>query len=71
VLVTGTVTTVCCECTARDAAMRNFKTIMIADANASRNDAEHNATLSIFLQAFGGVIDTDEALRLIAGGTAT
>ena len=71
VLVTGTVTNVCCECTARDAAMRNFKTIMIADANASRNDAEHNATLSIFLQAFGGVIDTDEALRLIAGGTAT
>ena len=54
VLVTGTVTNVCCECTARDAAMRNFKTIMIADANASRNDAEHNATLSIFLQAFGG-----------------
>ena len=69
VLVTGTVTNVCCECTARDAAMRNFKTIMIADANASRNDAEHNATLSIFLQAFGGVIDTNEALRLIAGGT--
>jgi ureidoacrylate peracid hydrolase len=70
VLVTGTVTNVCCECTARDAVMRNFKTIMIADANASRNDDEHNATLSIFLQAFGGVIDTDEALRLIAGGTA-
>lgn len=70
VLVTGTVTNVCCECTARDAAMRNFKTIMIADANASRNDAEHNATLSIFLQAFGGVLNTDEALRLIAGGVA-
>jgi len=48
-LVVGTVTNVCCECTARDAAMRNFKTIMISDANASRNDAEHNATLSIFL----------------------
>jgi ureidoacrylate peracid hydrolase len=66
VLVVGTVTNVCCECTARDAAMRNFKTIMISDANASRNDAEHNATLSIFLQAFGGVISTDEAISLIA-----
>jgi ureidoacrylate peracid hydrolase len=66
-LVTGTVTSVCCECTARDAAMRNFKTIMIADANAARSDQEHNATLSVFLQAFGGVIDTDETLRLIAG----
>jgi ureidoacrylate peracid hydrolase len=69
-LIVGTVTNVCCECTARDAAMRNFKTIMISDANASRNDAEHNATLSIFLQAFGGVISTDEAIRLIRGGTA-
>jgi ureidoacrylate peracid hydrolase len=65
------VTNVCCECTARDAAMRNFKTIMISDANASRNDTEHNATLSIFLQAMGGVIDTDETLRLIAGGIAS
>jgi ureidoacrylate peracid hydrolase len=70
VLIAGTVTNVCCESTARDAAMRNFKTIMIADANASRNDTEHNATLSIFLQTFGGVIDTDEALRLMAGGSA-
>ncbi len=67
-LVVGTVTNVCCECTARDAAMRNFKTIMISDANASRNDVEHNATLSIFLQAFGGVLSTDEAIELISQG---
>lgn len=67
-LVVGTVTNVCCECTARDAAMRNFKTIMISDANASRNDGEHNATLSIFLQAFGGVLSTDEAIELINKG---
>ena len=65
-LIVGTVTNVCCECTARDAAMRNFKTIMISDANASRNDVEHNATLSIFLQAFGGVLSTEQALGLIA-----
>jgi ureidoacrylate peracid hydrolase len=68
VLIVGTVTNVCCECTARDAAMRDFKTIMISDANASRNDDEHNATLSIFLQAFGGVLSTDEAIQLIDGG---
>ena len=67
-LIVGTVTNVCCECTARDAAMRNFKTIMISDANASRNDVEHNATLSIFLQAFGGVLSTHEAVELIGKG---
>ena len=66
-LVVGTVTNVCCECTAR-AAMRNFKTIMISDANASRNDVEHNATLSIFLQAFGGVLSAAEAIELIGKG---
>jgi ureidoacrylate peracid hydrolase len=69
-LIVGTVTNVCCECTARASAMRNFKTIMISDANASRNDAEHNATLSIFLQAFGGVYSTDEAISLIEGKAA-
>ena len=65
VLVVGTVTNICCETTARDAAMRNFKTVMISDANASRNDAEHNACLSTFLQAFGGVYSTDEAVALM------
>jgi ureidoacrylate peracid hydrolase len=70
-LIVGTVTNVCCECTARDAAMRNFKTIMISDANASRNDMEHNATLSIFLQAFGGVISTDEAIAMIERGNGS
>ncbi len=69
-LIAGTVTNVCCESTARDAAMRNFKTIMVSDANASRNDDEHNASLSIFLQAFGGVLSTDETIALIAGGSA-
>jgi ureidoacrylate peracid hydrolase len=68
VLVAGTVTNVCCESTARDAAMRNYKTIMISDANASRNDTEHNASLSLFLQAFGGVLSTDEIIALINGG---
>jgi ureidoacrylate peracid hydrolase len=70
-LIVGTVTNVCCECTARDAAMRNFQTIMISDANASRNDAEHNATLSIFLQAFGGVVSTDVAISMIEQGNGS
>jgi isochorismate hydrolase len=61
------VTNVCCECAARAAAMRNIKKIVISDANTARNDIMHIAALSIFLEACGGVIDTDEALRLIAG----
>ena len=67
----GTVTNICCETTARDAAMRNFKTVMISDANASRNDEEHNACLSTFLQAFGGVLSTGEALGMMENSDRT
>jgi ureidoacrylate peracid hydrolase len=58
VLITGTVTNVCCESSARDAMMLNFKTIMVSDANAARTDAEHNATLGAFYAIFGDVMDT-------------
>lgn len=59
VLITGTVTNVCCESSARDAMMLNFKTIMVSDANAAQTDAEHNATLSSIYSTFGDVMDTD------------
>ena len=59
VLITGTVTNVCCESSARDAMMLNFKTIMVSDANAARTDAEHNATLASFYSIFGDVMSTD------------
>jgi ureidoacrylate peracid hydrolase len=73
VLVTGTVTNVCCESTARDAMMLNFKTIMVSDANAAGTDAEHNASLTAFYLTFGDVLSTDEviaALRRKAGRLA-
>jgi ureidoacrylate peracid hydrolase len=70
VLIAGTVTNVCCESTARDATMRNFKTVMVADANAARRDDEHNATLATFLQVFGDVLTTDEIVAVIAAAQA-
>jgi ureidoacrylate peracid hydrolase len=66
VLVTGTVTGVCCESTARDAMMRNFRTVMISDGNASRTDEEHNAALIAFYHTFGDVMSTDEAIGYLA-----
>jgi ureidoacrylate peracid hydrolase len=59
VLITGTMTNVCCESTARDAMMLNFKTIMVSDGNATSNDEEHNATLIAIYLIFGDVMDTD------------
>src|SRR5947207_10931492 len=59
VLITGTVTNVCCESSARDANMTNFRTIMVSDGNAALSEAEHNASLSAFYNTFGDVMDTD------------
>ena len=64
-LITGTVTNVCCESTARDAMMRNFKTIMVTDGNAANTDEDHNAALSNFYLTFGDIMSTDLAIECI------
>jgi len=59
VIIAGTVTNICCESTARDAMMRNFKTIMVTDANAADSDERHNASLIAFYLKFGDIMPTD------------
>jgi len=70
VLVTGTVTNVCCESTARDAMMRNFKAIMVTDANATFTDEEHNAALTSFYLVFGDIMSTDFAIACLERNAA-
>ena len=65
VIVTGTVTNICCESTARDAMMRNFRTIMVTDANAAMNDEMHNASLIAFYVRFGDIMSTDYLRALL------
>jgi ureidoacrylate peracid hydrolase len=43
--------------------MRNFKTIMVADANAAANDEEHNAALAGFYLVFGDIMSTDQIIE--------
>ncbi len=65
ILVTGTVTGVCCESTARDAMMLNFKTIMVTDGNAAMTDEDHNASLAGFYLTFGDIMSTDQLVALL------
>jgi ureidoacrylate peracid hydrolase len=65
VLITGTVTGVCCESTARDAMMLNFKTIMVTDGNAAMTDEDHNASLANFYLTFGDIMPTDMLVGLL------
>jgi ureidoacrylate peracid hydrolase len=64
-LITGTVTNVCCESTARDAMMLNFKTIMISDGNAANSDEDHNNSLAAFYLTFGDVMSTEKAIECL------
>src|SRR4029450_1780326 len=65
VLIVGTVTNVCCESSARDAMMLNFKTVMVSDGNSARSDAEHTATLAAFYAVFGDAMDTDMTIACL------
>jgi ureidoacrylate peracid hydrolase len=50
---------VCCESTARDAMMLNFRTIMVTDGNAAMTDEDHTASLIAFYLTFGDIMSTD------------
>ena len=66
VVIVETLSNVCCESSARDAAMLDFKTFMVSDANAALTDEEHMATLMNFIQyPFGDVRSTDEMIGML------
>jgi ureidoacrylate peracid hydrolase len=65
VLITGTVTNVCCESSARDANMMNFRTVMVSDGNAALTQVEHEASLTAFYATFGDVMDTDMIIGIL------
>jgi len=68
VLITGTATHVCCESSARDAMMLNFKTVMVADGLAANSDEEHNASLSGLYGQFADVQTVDEVVQSLERG---
>lgn len=66
VLITGTLTNVCCESSARDAMMLDFRTVMVSDGCASTTRQEHDASLAAFYATFGDVMDTALVLERLA-----
>jgi ureidoacrylate peracid hydrolase len=69
VLITGTKTNVCCEATARDAMMLDFKVVMVSDCCAALSDDEHRATLENMIQQFGDVMTAEEVLERLQAGS--
>jgi ureidoacrylate peracid hydrolase len=67
-LLAGTKTNVCVECTARDAMMLDFKVVLVSDCTAALSDEEQRATLENVIQQFGDVRTADETLALLDAG---
>ena len=67
-LIAGTKTNVCCECTARDAMMLDFKVVLLSDCTAALSDDEQRATLENVIQQFGDVLTAEEALAALDTG---
>lgn len=61
-IITGTKTNICCEATARDAMMLDFKVLFISDATAALTDQEHQATLNTIIQNFGDVLTAQQLI---------
>jgi ureidoacrylate peracid hydrolase len=66
VLIAGLVTNACCESSARDAMMLNFRTVMVSDANAAMTPEAHRASLLGFYSLFGDVMETEVVLANLA-----
>jgi ureidoacrylate peracid hydrolase len=67
ILVAGTKTNVCCEATARDAMMLDFKVVLVSDCCAALSDREHQASLETIIQQFGDVLTRDEVITCLDG----
>ena len=60
VIITGCATNICCESTARDAMMMNYKVLFVSDGTATHTDYEHNSTLNAMMLTFADVVSTDD-----------
>ena len=65
VLIAGTVTNICCESSARDAAELEYKVILVSDALSGHAHGLHEATLATFDRIFGDVRPGADIIELL------
>lgn len=66
-MITGTVTNVCCESTARSAFMRDFKVAFVDDACGGLDQESHDAACRSIGLVFGRVLMTQQAVAELRG----
>jgi ureidoacrylate peracid hydrolase len=65
-IITGAATNACCESSARDAQMLDYRVIFVSDATAAFNDDLHNAALLNLKYLFADVVQADVVLERLA-----
>lgn len=60
-LIAGTATNVCCESTARDAMLLDYRVVVLSDGTAAATLEEHVASLNTLALFFADVMTVDEA----------
>ena len=68
VIISGVMTNLCCETTARDAFGHDYRVFFVADATATINEELHLATLKNLAYGFSYIIDTEGLCSHLTGG---
>jgi isochorismate hydrolase len=62
-IISGVMTNLCCETTARDAFMRDYRVFFLIDGTATGKDDHHLATLKNLGFGFASLLTCDELIR--------
>ena len=65
-IITGVMTNCCCETTARDAFVRDYRVFFVSDATATANDELHLASLKNLAFGFAHIISTEQLCHYLS-----
>ena len=64
-IITGVMTNCCCETTARDAFVKDYRVFFVSDATATVNDELHIASLKNLAFGFAHIVSTEQLRRYL------
>lgn len=65
-IITGVMTNCCCETTARDAFVRDYRVFFVSDATATVNDELHIASLKNLAFGFAHILSTEQLCHYLS-----
>ncbi len=66
-ILSGVMTNLCCETTARDAFMRDYRVFFLIDGTATASEKQHMASLRNLGYGFSYLVTCDEVIQMFSG----